>query len=339
MNEQSQEDKDTTAKPSRRSLLVQASAGLLALGTGRLTLAQGAYPQKPITLIVPFPAGGGTDVTARATARILSEALGQQVVVENRAGAAGAIGTEAGARAAPDGYTLTFGTTGTHTVNQTIYPKLAYDPVTSFEPISLVCRYNNVLVTHPSFPATDFAGLLREVRANPAKYFYAISVNGSSGHLAMELLKAEAKLQIQGVPYKGAAEAMNDFMSGRVPLFCDTVINQLQNVRAGKVKAMATTGPQRSPALPTVPTIAESGLPGFQAVGWAGVFAPAGTPRSIIERLSQEIRKSVNSPYYESLAKSGLELVGSTPDETRTFVVSETEKWRKLIRAAGIVAT
>jgi tripartite-type tricarboxylate transporter receptor subunit TctC len=318
---------------TRRELLLAASSVALS-GAAR---AQGGWPQRPITMIVPFPAGGGTDVTARATARILSEALGQQVIVENKGGAAGAIGTEQGARAAADGYTLVFGTTGTHTVNQTLYPKLGYDPVSSFEPISLVCRYNNVLVTHPSFPAHDMAGLLREVRANPGKYFYAISVNGSSGHLAMELLKADAKLQIQGVPYKGASEAMNDFMSGRVPLFCDTVINQLQNIRAGKVKAIATTGPQRSPALPEVPTVAEAaGMPGWQAVGWAGVFAPAGTPRPIVDRLSAELRKSVNSPYYAGLAKSGLELVATTPEETRAFVISETEKWRKLIRAAGI---
>jgi tripartite-type tricarboxylate transporter receptor subunit TctC len=329
----------TSAHSVSRRRLLKASAGLAVLGATGALRAQPSYPQRPITLIVPFPAGGGTDVTARAVARILSESLGQQVIVDNRPGAAGSIGTGLGARAQPDGYTLVFGTTGTHTVNQTLYPKLPYDPVDSFAPVSMVCRYNNVLAAHPSFPASDMAGFLREVRANPGKYFYAISTNGSSGHLASELLRIEAKLDVQGVPYKGAAEAMNDFMSGRVPLMCDTVINQLQNIRAGKVKALATTGPQRSPVLPAVPTVAESGFPGFQAVGWAGVFAPAVTPQPIVDRLSEEIRKNVNSPLFDSLTKSGLELFVSTPEEMRAFVVSETAKWRKVIQAAGIKAS
>ena len=323
---------------SRRRVIAGLSASALTLGASPAR-SDRSYPSKPIQLIVPFPAGGGTDVVARAMSRILSESLGQPIVVENRPGAAGSIATEIAAGAEPNGYTLMFGTTGTHTVNQTLYPKLPYDPVTSFEPISIVCRYNNVLVAHPSFPGTDMPSFLQEVRANPKKYFYAISTNGSSGHLAMELLKAEARLRIVGVPYKGATLAMNDLWAGRVQLMTDTVINELQHIRAGKVRALATTALERSPALPDVPSIAESGFPGFEAVGWAGVFAPAGTPRPIIERLSQEIRKSVESPLYDALKTSGLELVSSEPDEMKAFIVSETEKWRKLIRAAGIVAT
>lgn len=322
-----------------RRMLIKASAGVVALGAGPLLRAQPAWPQRSIRLIVPLAAGGGGDVVARIMAKIVSESLGQQIVVENRVGAGGTIGVELASRAPPDGYTLVFGSTGTFAVNQTLYPNLPYDPVSSFEPVSMLCRYNNVLVAHPSFPATDMASFLREVRTNPGKYNYAISVIGSSGHLAMELLKAEAKVQIQGVPYKGAAEAMNDFLSGRVPLIIDTVINQRQYIRSGRVKAFATTGLQRSPVLPEVPTIAESGFPGLEAVGWAGIFAPAGTPAPIVDRLSLEIRKSADSPMYESLVKSGLELISTTPGETRDYIVAEIAKWRKLIRSVGIVAS
>lgn len=298
------------------------------------------YPsERPIQFIVPFPAGGGTDLVARPLALGIGEALKQSVIVINKGGAAGIIGTQQAARSAPDGYTLALGSTGTHTVNQSLYENIAYDPIKDFEPVSMVCYYNNVLVVHPSFPAKTLQEFVALIKANPGKYFYGITQNGSSAHLAMELLKATAGLDLPGVPYKGAAAAVNDFLGGQFLVLMDVVINQQQFIQSGKSRPLAVTSAERAQALPGVPTVAESGFPGYQAIGWNGVFVPAGTPAPIIQTLNSAVQSALKQPALAQLTQNGLELHGGTPDELRDFVAKESQKWRTLIKNANIKAT
>ena len=326
---------------SRRHFLGASAATLASAALARPGRAWAAgYPaERAIQFIVPFPAGGGTDLVARPLAQGIGEALKQSVVVINKGGAAGNIGTQQAARSAPDGYTIALGSTGTHTVNQSLYQNIGYDPVKDFEPVSMVCYYNNVLVVHPSFPARTLQELVALIKANPGKYFYGITQNGSSAHLAMELLKATAGLDLPGVPYKGAAAAVNDFLGGQFPILMDVVINQQQFIRGGKSRPLAVTSAQRAQALPDVPTVAESGFPGYQAIGWNGVFAPAGTSAAIIQTLNGAVQSALKQPALEQLTQNGLELHGSTPRELSRFVATESEKWRTLIKNADIKAT
>ena len=235
---------------SRRQFIAASAATLAGAALARPGLARAAgYPtEHPIQFIVPFPAGGGTDLVARPLAQGIGEALKQSVVVINKGGAAGIIGTQQAARSAPDGYTVALGSTGTHTVNQSLYENIAYDPIKDFEPVSMVCYYNNVLVVHPSFPAKTLQEFVALIKANPGKYFYGITQNGSSAHLAMELLKATAGLDLPGVPYKGAAAAVNDFLGGQFPVLMDVVINQQQFIQGGKSRPLAVTSASRAPA-------------------------------------------------------------------------------------------
>ncbi|MCP8713088.1 tripartite tricarboxylate transporter substrate binding protein, partial [Streptomyces sp. AC04842] len=223
--------------------------------------------------------------------------------------------------------------------NQSLYENIAYDPIKDFEPVSMVCYYNNVLVVHPSFPAKTLQEFVALIKANPGKYFYGITQNGSSAHLAMELLKATAGLDLPGVPYKGAAAAVNDFLGGQFPVLMDVVINQQQFIQGGKSRPLAVTSAARSPALPDVPTVAESGYPGYQAIGWNGVFVPAGTPPAIVQTLNGAVQSALKQPALAQLTQNGLELHGGTPEELRRFVATESEKWRTLIKNANIKAT
>lgn len=336
--------KQSNSRPggiSRRQFMAASAASLAGAALARPGLARAAgYPsERPIQFIVPFPAGGGTDLVARPLAQGIGEALKQSVVVINKGGAAGIIGTQQAARSAPDGYTVALGSTGTHTVNQSLYENIAYDPIKDFEPVSMVCYYNNVLVVHPSFPARTLQEFVALIKANPGKYFYGITQNGSSAHLAMELLKATAGLDLPGVPYKGAAAAVNDFLGGQFPVLMDVVINQQQFIQGGKSRPLAVTSSARSPALPDVPTVAESGYPGFQAIGWNGVFVPAGTPPAIVQTLNGAVQSALKQPALAQLTQNGLELHGGTPEELRRFVATESEKWRALIKNANIKAT
>lgn len=327
------------ALPGRRRFIVASAAALGACAFGRTGLAQASdYPHRAIEFVVPFPAGGGTDLVARPVAQGIGQALNQSVIVLNKAGAAGNIGTQYVARSKPDGYTLALGSTGTHTVNQSLYENIGYDPIKGFDPVSMICYYNNVLVVHPSFPARTLAEFVDLIKRNPGKYFYGITQNGSSAHLAMELLKATAGLDLPGVPYKGAAAAITDFLGGQYPILMDVVINQQQLIQTGKSRPLAVTSSERAQALPDVPTVAESGFPGYQAIGWNGLFVPAGTPPEIIQRLNAALRSALRQPALEQLTKSGLELQASTPEALGQFVVTESEKWRKLIQSAGIKA-
>jgi len=326
---------------SRRQFLTASAAALAGAAIVRPGQAWAAdYPAgRAIQFIVPFPAGGGTDLVARPLAQGIGEALKQSVVVINKGGAAGNIGTQQAARSAPDGYTIALGSTGTHTVNQSLYENIGYDPVKDFEPVSMVCYYNNVLVVHPSFPARTLQELVALIKANPGKYFYGITQNGSSAHLAMELLKATAGLDLPGVPYKGAAAAVNDFLGGQFPILMDVVINQQQFIHGGKSRPLAVTSAQRAQALPDVPTVAESGFPGYQAIGWNGIFVPAGTPAAIVKTLNGAVQSALKQPALAQLTQNGLELHGGTPEELGRFVASESEKWRTLIKNADIKAT
>lgn len=322
---------------SRRQALGLAAATALALPL-RQALAQGLAGQGPVEMVVPGGPGAGTDVVARVTAKGLSEGINQAVVVKNMPGAAGIIGAQAVARAKPDGHSLLFAITGTHTVNQFLYPDLPYDPVKDFAPVSLVCKYNNVLVVRPDFEAKTLKDLVALLRKHPGKFFYGITANGSSSHLAMELLKSEAGLDLPGVPYRSAAAAVSDFLGGQFPVFMDTVINQLPHIRAGKVLALATTGAQRSPVLPDVPTIAESGFPSIVAIGWGGVMAPAGTPEAAIRVFNEAIRKTIDGNAFDALKAAGLETQYTTPQEMGEFIARESEKWGRLVKAGKVTA-
>lgn len=322
---------------SRRQFLAASAASLAGATLASPGRAQAAgYPDHAMQLIVPFPSGGGTDLVARPVAQGIGEALNQAVVVVNKGGAAGNIGTAYASRAAPDGYTLALGSTGTHTVNQSLYSNLGYDPVKDFLPVSMICHYNNVLVVHPSFPAKTFKEFVALIKANPGKYFYGISQVGSSGHLAMELLKVTAGLDMPGIPYKGAATAMNDFLGGQFMILMDVIVNQQQFIHGGKSRPLAVSSLERSHSLPDVPTVAESGFPGFQAIGWNGIFVPAGTPAPIVQTLNAAVQSALKQPALMRLVENGLEVQGSTPEELGRFVVSEGAKWRDLITQANI---
>lgn len=323
---------------SRRQFLYSGAAVIGSAAIARPAWAA-SYPERALQFIVPFPAGGGTDLVARPIAQGIGQALNQSVVVINKGGAAGNIGTQQAARSAPDGYTLALGSTGTHTVNQSLYENIGYDPVKDFAPVSMLCYYNNVLVVNPSFPARTLPEFIALIKANPGKYFYGITQNGSSAHLAMELLKATAGLDLPGVPYKGAAAAVNDFLGGQFPILMDVVINQQQFIRGGQSRPLAVTSAQRAQALPDVPTVAESGFPGYQAIGWNGVFVPRGTPDSIVQTLNGAVQKALQQPAMKALTENGLELHGSTPQELGDFVASEGRKWAALIKQADIKAS
>ena len=301
-----------------------------------LAHAQATYPSKPIRLVVPFPAGGTTDILARAVAQRLTETLGQPVVVDNRAGAGGNIGADLVAKAAPDGYTLLMGTVGTHAINASLYAKMPYDHVRDFAPIILVAGVPNVLVVNPALPVNSVQELIAYGKANPGKLNFASSGNGTSIHLSAELFKTMTGVQMAHVPYKGSAPALVDLAGGQVQLMFDNLPSSLALIKGGKLKALAVTSAQRSAVLPDVPTVAESGLPGFEASSWFGLLAPAGTPKDIIAKLSGEVAKWLATPEAkEKLAAQGAIPAGLSPDDFMRHIASETVKWQKVVRDSG----
>jgi len=307
--------------------------GLLAAAPG---WTAGAYPEQPVKLVVPFPAGGSADILGRLIGQKLSERLKQQIVIENRPGAGGNIGTEIVARAKPDGYTLLMGTVSTHGINPNLYAQLPYDAVKSFEPIVLVARMPNVLVVNPSVAANSVQELIALARAKPGQITFASAGNGTSQHLSGELFKKMAGVELLHIPYKGNAPAVSDLLGGQVNMMFDNVAVSLTQVRAGKLRALAVTSAKRSPALPRVPTVAESGLPGYEILSWFGLFAPAGTPKEIVARINAEVvgvldDKSVR----ERLGRDGIEPGGGTPATFATFVQAELPRWAKLVRESG----
>ena len=298
-----------------------------------------SYPAKPIRLVVPFPPGGATDILARAIGQRFSEVLGQPVIVDNRPGAGGNIGSELVAKAAPDGYTLLMGTVGTHAINPSLYAKMPYDHVKDFAPVILVAGVPNVLVVHPSVPARTVGEFITYAKANPGKLNFASSGSGTSIHLAGELFKVMAGVQMTHVPYKGSSPAIQDLLGGQVQLMFDNLPSALPQIKAGKLRALAVTTANRTPALPDVPTVAEAGLPGFEASSWFGVLAPAGTPPAIIARLNAEGVKWLATPEAkEKMQNLGANAAGGTPDDFAAHIRAETVKWARVVKESGAKA-
>lgn len=285
----------------------------------------------------PFPPGGANDIVARVIAQKLSETLGQQVLVENRPGAAGGIGSEAVAKSAPDGYTLVMGTLATHAINASVYRKLAYDPVKDFAPVTMTASIPIVLVAHPSFAATTVRDLVALARAQPGRLDFASSGAGSVNHLAGELFKSMTKVYITHIPYRGSAPALTDTLSGQVPLMFDLIPSSLQHVRAGKLRALAVTSAARSPLLPEVPTFAESGLQGYEVNSWFGLLAPTRTPAEILARLHGEVAGILRAPdVVQRLSGQGAEPVSSTPEQFAATIRADLGKWARLVKDIGL---
>jgi tripartite-type tricarboxylate transporter receptor subunit TctC len=294
------------------------------------------YPSKPIKMIVPFPAGGTTDVMARVISQELTRSWGQQVVVENKPGAGGNIGSDAVAKSPPDGYTLLMGTVGTHGINVSLYKNMPFDPVKDFEPITLVTAVPNILVVHPSLPVKSVKELINHAKSNPGKLNFASSGNGTSIHLAAELFKTMTGVQMAHVPYKGSAPALTDLIGGQVQLMFDNMPSALPHVKAGKLKAVAVTSSKRSPALPDVPTIAESGVPKFEATAWFGALAPRGTPKEIVTKLNKEMARILQtSEVKERLLAQGAEPIGNSPEQFAAHIKAEIAKWERVVKESG----
>ncbi|HTQ73652.1 MAG TPA: tripartite tricarboxylate transporter substrate binding protein [Burkholderiales bacterium] len=295
------------------------------------------YPSKPIRLIVPFAAGGGNDNVARLVGRRLGETLGQPVVVDNRPGAGGVLGAELAAKAPPDGYTLFLGGVGSHAINPNLIENLPYDPIRDFAPVELLAQAPLVLVVHPSVPARDVAELVAYARRNPGKLNFASNGNGSSSQLAAVMFESMAGIEMVHVPYKGLSPALTDLLSGQVQLMFSSVVAIVPHVKAGKVRGLATTGAKRLALLPGLPTIAESGFPGYEASSWYGILAPAGTPRDIVTKLNAELSKALEQPEVRnSLLAEGAEPAGGTPEQFAAHIRAEKERLGKIIRDAKI---
>jgi tripartite-type tricarboxylate transporter receptor subunit TctC len=312
---------------------------LLALATmfgGEGAVAQG-YPSKPMRLVVPYPPGGPLDIMARAIGQKLTEAWGQPVVVDNRAGAGGNIGADLVAKSPSDGYTLLMGAVATHAINPTLYGRVPYDPVKDFLPVALVAQVPNILVVNPSVPAGTVKELIDLARARPGTLNFGSGSTGSTGHLAGELFNIMAGVKMVHIPYKGGAPAMADLLAGQVQLMFDNLANALPNVKAGRLRALAVTTLVRSPALPDLPTIAESGLPGFDLTTWFGVMAPAGTSPEIVTKLNAEIVRALNAKdMRERLEKMGAGVpANNTPEHFAAFIRDEAAKYAKVVRESG----
>ena len=296
-----------------------------------------AWPTKPIRMILPFPPGGTTDILGRVAAQKLSEALGQQVVPDNRPGAAGNIGTEFVAKAPPDGYTLVTAPGSTLTIHPSLYSKLGFDPLRDFAPVTILAAVPNALVVHPSLPVRNVKDLIALAKAKPGQLNYASTGAGQSTHLSMELFKTMARVNIVHVPYKGSAPAVTDLLGGHVLLMFDNMPSALPHVKAGKLRAVAVSTLKRSLVAPDIPTVAESGLPGFEVSVWFGVLAPAKTPQPVVERLNQILVKALHTAEVrERLSTQGAEPIANTPDQFTQQMKRDIAKWAKVVKDADI---
>ncbi|HVF63358.1 MAG TPA: tripartite tricarboxylate transporter substrate binding protein [Casimicrobiaceae bacterium] len=294
------------------------------------------YPNRPIRLVVPFPAGGPTDIVARPLAQYLGDALKQQVIVDNRGGAGGSIGAEAVAKSAADGYTLLMATVGTHAINATLYKKLAYDPQKDFTPIALVAAAPVALVAHPSAKVDSVAQLITRAKAEPGSISFGTAGNGTPGHLTGEMFKTASGADLKHVPYKGSAPALTDLVGGQIPLMFDPLQTALPHVQAGKLKLLAISSATRSPVAPDVPTFAEAGLKDFEATAWWGVFAPANLPAAIATQLNAEIDRVTRSDAFrEKLVPRGVQVIGGSRESFAKFQQGELAKWGKAVRDSG----
>ena len=319
-----------------RSLHVVAVLAIAGAVFPAVTDAQN-YPAKSIRLIVPFPPGGSTDLMGRVLGAKLGEAFGQQVIVENRGGASGMIGNELVARAAPDGYMLTLGTIGAMSVNPSLFKSMPYDSTRDFAPITLTGNVENLLVVHPSLPVRNVKELIALAAGKPGILIFASSGTGNAPHLAGELFNQLARVKMVHLPYKGGGPAMIDLVAGQVSVSFASMPSSLPFAKSGKLRALAVGGAKRSPAAPEIPTVAESGLPGFEITDWQGLLAPAKTPAAVIERLNRETLRILNErDVKERLAAAGLQVVTATPLQFADFIRAEIDKWGKVIRTAGI---
>ena len=303
------------------------------------TFAADTFPTRPMRLIIPFPPGGGTDIMGRMVAQRLNDAFGMPVVVDNRGGAAGIIGTEMAARANPDGHTLMIGSVSTICINPSLHKNLAFDPVKDLAPISLVASTPSLLVVGSTLPVKSVKELIALAKAKPGQLHYATPGSGSSSHLGTELFKQVAGINIQHVPYKGTGPAVTDLISGQVSLFITNMPSVLPMVKAGRVRALAVTSLQRSTLAPDLPTVAESGIPGFEVIVWYGVLAPAAVPKALLARLNQEVRKmSDMQDVKDKLALLGAEAMSSTPEAFAQRIRDDLSKWGKIVRDTGAKA-
>jgi tripartite-type tricarboxylate transporter receptor subunit TctC len=295
-----------------------------------------SYPVKPIRMIAPFPAGGPTDILGRLMAQTLTEALGQPVIVENRAGASGTIGTDFVAKSAGDGYTLLVGAPGPLAINVSLFKSLPYDPLNDLEPVILLASVPLVVIVHPSFPATTLGELISALKARPDGYAFASAGNGTPQHLAGELLKTLAGVAMVHVPYKGSGPALNDVIAGQVPIMIESAVNVLSQIKAGRVRALAVTGPRRARQLPEVPTVDEAGVPGYEAASWYGILASKGTPAPIVARLNAVMARALDTPQLrQRIAELGSDPVHGSPGDFRAFIRSEIEKWGRVVKKSG----
>ena len=322
-------------KTTRRTLTAFICAFFALFGVPGVASAQ-QYPSKPIRFVVPYPAGGPLDTVARLLAQKVSEGTGQPVVVDNKPGAGGNIGADIVAKSPADGYTILMGAVATHAINPTLYKSIPYDPIKDFAPVTQVASTPNVLVVNPSVPAASVREFIAHAKANPGKLSFGSGSIGSAGHLAGELFKTLAGVDMVHVPYKGAAPAMQDLVGGQIQLMFDNLASSLGQVKGGTVRALAVTTSARSGFAPELPTIAESGLPGFDISTWFGVFAPAGTPREALTRLHAEFTKALAAPDVRArMTALGAEPVGNTPEQFAAYIRAEAEKYARVIKASG----
>jgi tripartite-type tricarboxylate transporter receptor subunit TctC len=330
-------------KLRRRHVVVHLSATALAPGLAPPASAQSTWPSKPVRIVVPFAAGGTTDILARALAPELQRAFGQPFIIDNKPGAGGNNGAAEVAKAAPDGYTLLMGTVGTHAINAALYPKMPFDHVKDFQPVTLVAGVPNVLVLNPAsaqrYGVNSVADLAKAAKANPGRMNMASSGNGTSIHLAGELFKTMTGTFMVHFPYRGSGPALIDLIGGNMDLMFDNLPSAMPHIKSGKLKALAVTSATRSAALPELPTVAEAGgaaLTGYEASSWFGLLAPAGTPMEIVNRVQQETAKALSSPgLKERLAAQGAIPSGNTPAEFAKLIADESAKWAKVVKASG----
>jgi tripartite-type tricarboxylate transporter receptor subunit TctC len=328
----------------RRALL--AAAGLVLAQAGASVCAQsgpaagaGGWPDRPVRIIVPFPPGGAIDALGRLLAQHFSQAWGQPVVVENRAGAGGLIGTEAAARAAPDGLTLAMGAVSTHAINPAIHRRMPYEPLRDFAPVAPVAIVPNLLVVHPGLGVGSVAELVALAQSRPGQLAYASAGAGTTLHVSCELFRSLTKTDLIHVPYKGSGPAVTDVVGGRVPVMCDSITSAQPHVRAGRLRALGVTSTTRSATMPEVPTLAEAGVPGYEMNPWFGLFAPAGTPAAIVARINAEVMRTLaRTDVRERLAGMGAEPMSGTPEQFTAMIRADLDKWGRLVRSAGITA-
>jgi len=322
----------------RRAILIAgAAAPCLALVPPGAS-AQGSYPSKLIKLIVPFPAGGGADTLARIIMTRAAGEFGQPMVFENLSGAGGNLGTSTVARAEPDGYTLLYGTNGTLAINRTLYRQPGFDSLKDLQPVSRLTHIGLVVVVRPGLPVSSFADLLKLLQGNPGKFTFSSSGNGTTSHLAVELLKSQAGLAIVHIPYRGGAPAITDLIGGQVDMMVEVMPNALPHIKSGRLKALAVTTAARSPSLPEIPTVSESGVPGFVVTAWDSIVVPAKTPASVIGAVNKAIRAALADPNVaQKIAVRGAMPSATSPEELGAFIRSEIERWGAAVRRSGAV--